>query len=68
MTLYRYSGPPSGVTLNTADGPREVLLWPGQSVELPADSDYVGTLIALGHLTPAPALAAEAKTKKKGEN
>ncbi len=67
MTLYRYSGPPSGVTLNTTEGPREVLLWPGQSVELPADNDYVGTLIALGHLSPAPAPLAE-KTKKKGDN
>lgn len=68
MTLYRYSGPPSGVTLNTPEGPREVLLWDGQQAELPPYNDYVGTLVALGHLVPVPAPAVEGKTKKKGDN
>ncbi|ATV43122.1 hypothetical protein [Pectobacterium brasiliense] len=46
---YRYTGPASGVTL--ADG-QEILLWPAQVTELPADHEYVKTLIALGYLLP----------------
>ncbi|MDG0801935.1 hypothetical protein [Pectobacterium polaris] len=46
---YRYTGPSSGVTL--ADG-QEILLWPAQVTELPADHEYVKTLIALGYLLP----------------
>ncbi|HDP8225526.1 TPA: hypothetical protein P7B99_002381 [Escherichia coli] len=48
---FIYHGPASGVTL--ADG-AEVLLWPEHEVELPEDLDYVQTLLALKHLTPAP--------------
>ncbi|ECA8970965.1 hypothetical protein ETB55_11505 [Salmonella enterica subsp. enterica serovar Omuna] len=48
---FIYHGPASGVTL--ADG-TEVLLWPENEVELPEDLDYVQTLLALKHLTPAP--------------
>ncbi|MFP1724063.1 hypothetical protein ACLEEB_13805 [Lonsdalea quercina] len=44
---YRYTGPTSGVTL--ADG-TEVLLFPQHEVELPAEHDYVKTLVALGFL------------------
>ncbi|AXW85581.1 hypothetical protein AU509_17040 [Lonsdalea britannica] len=46
---YRYTGPTSGVTL--ADG-TEVLLFPQRAVELPAEHDYVKTLVALGLLQP----------------
>ncbi|WP_029009392.1 hypothetical protein [Azospirillum halopraeferens] len=53
MTLYRYSGPPSGATV---DG-KEVLLHPGADVDLPRDNDYVRTLVALGHLAPVPVSA-----------
>ena len=51
MKAYRYSGPASGVTLS--DG-TEILLWPGKSVSLPEEHDYVKVLVALKHLTPVP--------------
>lgn len=47
-TNYRYSGPLSGVTLD--DG-REVMLHPSSEIPLPADNDYVKTLVAQGFLT-----------------
>ncbi|EIJ5166953.1 hypothetical protein LJH26_004255 [Salmonella enterica] len=46
---YRYSGPASGVTLS--DG-TEILLWPGKTVSLPEEHEYVKVLVALKHLTP----------------
>ena len=49
MKEYRYSGPASGVTLS--DG-TEILLWPGKTVSLPEEHDYVKVLVALKHLTP----------------
>lgn len=61
MSKYRYSGPPSGVTL--ADG-SEVMLFPGSDVELPEAHEYTATLVALGHLTPL----AETKAKKGDSN
>lgn len=51
MKEYRYSGPASGVTLS--DG-TEILLWPGKTVSLPEEHDYVKVLVALKHLTPEP--------------
>ncbi len=51
MKEYRYSGPASGVTLS--DG-TEILLWPGKTVSLPEEHDYVKVLVALKHLTPVP--------------
>ncbi|HYH17502.1 MAG TPA: hypothetical protein VD995_02690 [Azospirillum sp.] len=65
MTLYRYSGPPSGATI---DG-KEVLLHPGADVELSADNGYVRTLLALGHLTevPKPVVPAPARKAKPEE-
>lgn len=51
MKEYRYSGPASGVTLS--DG-TEILLWPGKTVYLPEEHDYVKVLVALKHLTPVP--------------
>lgn len=51
MAQFRYRGPHSGATL--ADG-REVLLWDGEVVDLPADHPYVMTLVGLGHLLPEP--------------
>lgn len=50
-TLYLYQGPLTGVTLN--DG-REVMLYPDREVSLPADNQYVKTLVALDRLTPVP--------------
>ena len=50
---YRYSGPTSGVTLNEDGKPKEVMLHTGKDVELPEANEYVKTLLALGHLTPA---------------
>ncbi|MBS1186686.1 MAG: hypothetical protein H6R04_704 [Burkholderiaceae bacterium] len=51
MAKYLYSGPTSGVTLNVSGKPQEVMLHTGKEVELPEDNGYVGTLLALGHLT-----------------
>jgi hypothetical protein len=56
---YLYEGPNSGVTLQ--DG-TEVLLWNGKEVELPADNEYVKTLMALGYLKT---LQETKKTKKE---
>jgi len=60
-TTYRYSGPLSGVTLapspdsGGADAVgREVMLHPNSEVPLPADNDYVKTLVAQGFLTEIP--------------
>lgn len=60
MSTYIYSGPMSAATL--PDG-REVILMPGQQVELPEDNEWVKTLAALGHIKPAQAPVKPAKTK-----
>lgn len=52
MKTYLYSGPMSAATL--PDG-RDVVLYPGQTVELPEDNAWVQTLAALGHLVEQPA-------------
>lgn len=52
MKTYLYNGPMSAATL--PDG-RDVVLYPGQTVELPEDNDWVQTLAALGHLVEQPA-------------
>lgn len=49
---YRYSGPPSGVTLQDGEETREVMLHTGTEVDLPEGSEYTKTLLALGYLTP----------------
>jgi len=59
---YLYEGPNSGVTLQ--DG-TEVLLWNGKEVELPADNEYVKTLMALGYLKPIQEIKETKKTKKE---
>ncbi|MBK0416183.1 hypothetical protein JD974_17370 [Chromobacterium haemolyticum] len=53
---YLYSGPISGVTL--ADG-QEIMLFPGAEVDMPEQHDYTRMLLALQHLSPLPAEAAE---------
>jgi len=58
---YLYEGPNSGVTLQ--DG-TEVLLWNGKEVELPADNEYVKTLMALGYLKPLQETQETKETKK----
>lgn len=63
LTPYTYAGPPSGVTLDTG---LEVLLFDGQSVELPAAHDYVQTLVALGRLKPVEKQPAK-RAAKGGE-
>lgn len=64
---YLYTGPMSGVTLATADGPREVLLIPGKPADLPGTHEYTRILLARGHLVPvAPAKAAAPKKTAKG--
>lgn len=57
---FKYSGPASGVTL--ADG-SEVLLWPGQVVDLPA-SEFTLALEVQGYLEP---VAEEKPAAKKKE-
>lgn len=52
---YFYTGPTSGVTLNTENGPLEVMLHTRTEVTLPEENEYVKTLIALKHLHPATA-------------
>lgn len=53
---YNYFGHTSGVTLNVAGQPVEVMLFQGTIVDLPApaDNEWVATNIALGNLTPIP--------------
>lgn len=68
LSRYLYSGPFSGVTLAGAgkkDRPREVLLFPGKPVELPADHPYTQALLAQGRLRPVAATAAVRPTGAK---
>ena len=51
MKEYRYSGPASGVTLS--DG-SEILVWPGKTVSLLEEHDYVKVLVGLKDRTPVP--------------
>lgn len=54
MSRFIYEGPVSSVTLRLADGTEaEVALHPGRAVDLPADHDYVRTLVARGFLRSA---------------
>ncbi len=46
---------------------RDVILMPGQAVDLPEDNAWVQTLVALGHLTEQPAPRAARKTESKGD-
>lgn len=51
---FTYHGPTSGVTLLQEDGTtREVMLFDGYSVPLPAEHPHVAALIAQQFLTPA---------------
>lgn len=50
---YRYTGPLNGVTLKPekeSDKPREVMLYSDTEVTLPADNEFVKTLLAQGLL------------------
>ncbi len=49
---YRYSGPFAALTLNTETGPRDVVLHPGASVDLPEGNAHVAALVAQGFLSP----------------
>lgn len=80
MTMFKYQGPvDSSVTLKVDGQDRDVVLFRGQTVDLPEEHDYVQTLVALGHLQPAApsapgkvatveaaAPAAESESAKKG--
>jgi len=71
MTMFKYQGPvDSSVTLKVDGQDRDVVLFRGQTVDLPESHDYVQTLVALGHLAPvaieAAAPAVESETVKKG--
>lgn len=60
--LYNPDSPPSGVSLNLNGVVREILLFPGKVVDLPADNDFTRVLLAQGHLM---AIAASPATKAK---
>lgn len=69
---YRYSGPNSAVTLKVSDGQgglkdQDVVLWNGQEIDLPANHEWVATLLAKGHLSPVPVkeTASTPKANKK---
>lgn len=66
--LYNPDSPPSGVSLNLNGAVREILLFPGKVVDMPADNDYTRVLLAEGHLLAVPAtpVTAAAKASKKG--
>jgi hypothetical protein len=77
--MFKYQGPvDSSVTLKVDGQDRDVVLFRGQTVDLPEEHDYVQTLVALGHLVPTAATtpskavtveaaaAAESETAKKG--
>jgi len=59
--LYIYQGPVSSATL---PGRGDIILSPGKAVTLPAESPYVATLLARGHLTLVPAAPERAKPRK----
>lgn len=61
MASYTYSGPPSGATLSNG---REVLFYDGKSYDLPADNEYVQSLVAQKRLAPTKTPANQAKTTK----
>jgi hypothetical protein len=48
---FIYSGPTSGVTLQTDEGTQEVMLHTDAQVDLPEKNAYVNTLIAMKYLT-----------------
>ena len=53
MTMFKYQGPvDSSVTLKIDGKDHDVVFFRGQSVDLPADHEYVKTLVALNHLVP----------------
>lgn len=54
LANYTYSGPSSGVTLDTPKGPQEILFFTGKIYSLDSESNYVKGLIELGHLKPLP--------------
>jgi hypothetical protein len=52
---YRYTGPNSAVTLKVSDGKdglkdQDVVLWNGREIDLPANHEWVATLLAKGYL------------------
>lgn len=55
LTRYLYQGPQSAACLRVGEKLLDVQLLTGQPVELPADHEYTRVLVALKHLTLAPA-------------
>lgn len=74
LTKYEYYGPAnSSFTLppETEGGEtRDVLLWIGKEVELPAENEYVKSLVAQGYLKlvskPPAAISKSKKTEVEG--
>lgn len=68
-TTYRYTGPNSAVTLKvpTSDGgtaDQDVILWSGQTVELPCDHEVTKALEHQGLLEPISSAAAPAQVSE----
>lgn len=62
---YRYSGPLTALTLNTETGPRDVVLHPNASVELPEGNAHIAALVAQGYLALEDAPARTRKPTKE---
>jgi hypothetical protein len=68
LTPYIYHGPASGVTLETPEGPKDILLHDGKPYKLPPDNEYIQCLVALKHLEEVKAPeAAPAKKPAKSQ-
>lgn len=74
---YVYHGPQSSVTVrftgpDSAEQEKDIMLYPGLSVELPSEHEYTQTLIAQKLLTPlapvAKTVKGEAKTKEQKDD
>lgn len=63
MTMFKYQGPvDSSVTLKIDGKDHDVVFFREQSVDLPADHEYVKTLVALNHLVPVDGADAAGNT------
>lgn len=60
---FTYRGPVSGITLKTEHGQIERMLFPGHTVDLPADHPQVTVMEARGHLTRVLSAPSETRTQ-----
>ena len=62
MKNYVYTGPPSGVTLDTGE---ELTLFPNKTYPFDPEHAYTKTLLRMKYLQPVPAPAPSVKPKAK---